>query len=208
MNLTPIEPERLAGVLQAFARHFAGDPPAAAALARIAAHAGARPEEYDLPEHRAAALDLVRAFGIASIDECPADAFSWDGRAIRTRSEASVLIHEVAHWLVAPPERRGLPDFGLGAGPETGRVAEAEAARCVGQAEKEREELLSSLLGILWEAELGQPAIFSFVEQNWLETWERPAAGEQFARTLHALLRLGLVGADGRPVPAGVVFSA
>lgn len=208
MNLTPIDPDLLPAVLGGFARHFDGDPASAAALARIAATAGARPADYDLPEHRAAAVALVRAFGIEAIDEYPAQAYSWDGRAVRTRSEASVLIHEVAHWLLAPAERRALPDFGLGAGPETGRVADAEAARCVSQAEKEEEELLSSLLGILWEAELGQPAIFSFVEQNWLESWERPAAGEQFARTVRALLTRGLIGADGRPVSAPARVSA
>ena len=208
MNLTPIDPGLLPGVLAGFARHFESDPASAAALARIAATAGARPGDYDLPEHREAAVALVAAFGLQAIDEYPAQAYSWDGGAVRIRSEASVLIHEVAHWLLAPPERRTLPDFGLGAGPETGRVAEAEAARCVSQAEKEEEELLSSLLGILWEAELGQPAIFSFVEQNWLEAWERPAAGEQFARTVHALLTRGLIAPDGRPVPARARVSA
>ena len=208
MNLTPIDPKRLPHVLAGFARHFERDSAAAAALVRIAASAAATPADYDLPQHRAEAVDLVRSFGIEIVDESPAQYFSWDGGAIRIRSEASVLIHEVAHWLLAPPERRALPDFGLGAGPETGRVAQAEAARCVAQAEREEEELLSSLLGILWEAELGQPAIFSFVEQNWLEAWERPAAGEQFARTVHALLTRGLVAADGRPVPARGHISA
>jgi hypothetical protein len=208
MNLTPIDPDRLPGILAGFARHFDGDPASAAALARIAATAGARPGDYDLPEHREAAVALVRAFGLEAIDEYPSQAFSWDGSAVRIRSEASVLIHEVAHWLLAPPERRALPDFGLGAGPETGRALDADAARCVGQAEKEEEELLSSLLGILWEAELGQPAIFSFVEQNWLEAWERPAAGEQFARTVRALRARGLIRADGRPVPAQARVSA
>ena len=75
---------------------------------------------------------------MTAIDAVPATAFSWDGRAVRTRSEASVLIHEVAHWLIAPPDRRALPDFGLGAGPETGRIAEANAARCVDDAVREK----------------------------------------------------------------------
>jgi hypothetical protein len=70
---------------------------------------------------------------------------------------------------------------------------------------KEREELLASLLGILWEAALGQPAIHAFIEQNWLEAWERPAAGDQFRRTIDELGARGLIGADGVPCDAAVV---
>ena len=97
----------------------------------------------------------------------------WKGGEDAERGQ--VLVHEVAHWLIAPDDRRVLPDFGLGAGPETGRIEEANAARCVDDTVKEEEELLASLLGILFEAVLGQPAIHSFIEQNWLEAWERKA---------------------------------
>ena len=141
----------------------------------------------------------MRRLGIASIDGAPADGFSWDGTAVRLGSEAAVLIHEVAHWQIAPPARRALPDFGLGAGPETGKIDEADAACCVGIDVKEQEELLASLLGILWEAALGHPAIRSFVEQNWLEAWDRPAAAAQFARTAESLLARGLIDAAGIP---------
>lgn len=199
MNLTPVDPGRLPEILDGFARHLRGDAPAAHAFAAVAATARLPAAGYDLPHHRAAAAALARRFAIPLVDGFPADGFSWDGHAIRARSEASVLIHEVAHWLIAPPERRALPDFGLGAGPETGRVAEADAARCVAQDVKEEEELLASLLGILWEAALGQPAILSFIEQNWLEAWERPAAGEQFRRAVGALRGRGLVGERGLP---------
>ena len=199
MNLTPIEPDLLPEILARFAARLQGDDTVARAFAAIAATATAPRESYDLPEHRAQAVDLVRRYGMATVDEFPAQAFSWDGAAVRIRSEASVLVHELAHWLVAPPVRRGLPDFGLGAGPETGRVGEADAARCVSQAEKEEEELLASLLGILFETALGQPAIHSFIEQNWLEAWDRPAAAEQFRRVAAALFARDLIGESGLP---------
>ena len=109
------------------------------------------------------------------------------------------MIHEVAHWLIAPSARRNLPDFGLGAGPETGRVAEADAVRCVNDIVREEEEMLASLLGILFEAALGQPAIHAFIEQNWLEAWDRPAAAGQFMRTANALFVRGLIRRDGSP---------
>ena len=200
MNLTPVDPEILPTALAAVAARLDADSVAARAFGRIAETAAAGDAPQDTPAHRAAARDLVRRAGLPAIDEAPAEAFSWDGRAVRTRSEASVLIHEVAHWLIAPPDRRVLPDFGLGAGPETGRIAEADAARRVSDAVKEEEELLASLLGILFEAELGLPAIHAFIEQNWLEAWDRPAAAEQFARTVDALRERCLIDDAGAPV--------
>jgi hypothetical protein len=199
MRLTPIDREALPRALDRFGSYLPPDTPALAAFGLIAATIAEIDAPYDTALHRRAALDLVASFGIPAIHEEPDSGFSWDGAAIRTRSEASVLIHEVAHWQIAPPDRRVMADFGLGAGPETGRVAEADAARCVTDAVKEHEELMASLLGILWEAALGQPAIHAFIEQNWLEAWERPAAGEQFQRTVDDLVARGLIAADGTP---------
>lgn len=203
MILSPIAPAELPRVLEAFAAGLGDDRPARAALARIAAARPAAPGDVDTPAHRAAAVDLAHRIGIATLDADPADGFSWDGRVLRTRSEASVVVHEVAHWLVAPPERRQLLDFGLGGGPETGRRAEADAALCVAMETGQEEEALASLLGILWEAAIGLPAILAFQEQNWLEGYDRPAAPTYFRRTLGRLMAMGLVGADGAPlVPA------
>lgn len=201
MRLTPIDPDTLRRALARFETYLAPGTRARAAFDLIAASRAAFDAPCDTSDHRRAACGLVASFGIPMLDQEPAAAFSWDGHAIRTRSEASVLIHEVAHWQIAAPDRRRLPDFGLGAGPETGRVAEADAARCTPDAVKEHEELMASLLGILWEAALGQPAIHAFVEQNWLEAWERPAAGEQFRRTVDDLVSRGLIGAGGVPYP-------
>lgn len=201
MRLTPIDRDTLPGALGRFESYLPAATPARAAFGLIAGTATEFDAPCDTPVHRRQALDLVQSFGIPAIDAEPVSAFSWDGAAIRTRSEVSVLIHEVAHWQIAPPDRRRLPDFGLGAGPETGFVEVADSARCVTDAVKEHEELMASLLGILWEATLGQPAIHAFIEQNWLESWERPAAGEQFRRTVEDLIARRLIGADGRPYP-------
>ena len=205
MRLTPINRDTLTRALAGFESYLALAlalaTPARAAFDLIAGSCAAFDAPYDTPAHRQAALDLVMSFGVPVIHEKPSTAFSWDGHAIRTQSEASVLVHELAHWQIAPPDRRHLPDFGLGAGPETGCVADADAARCANDTVKEHEELMASLLGILWEAVLGQPAIHAFVEQNWLEAWERPAAGEQFRRTVDDLVSRGLIGVDGMPYP-------
>lgn len=201
MKLTPIDRDTLPGALERFESYLPAGTPARAAFGLIARTACAFDAPYDTPVHRRQALDLVESFGIPAIDAEPVSAFSWDGVAIRTRSEASVLVHEVAHWQIAPPDRRRLADFGLGAGPETGFVEIADAARCVTDGVKEHEELMASLLGILWEAALDQPAIHAFIEQNWLESWERPAAGDQFRRTVDDLIARRLIGEDGIPYP-------
>jgi hypothetical protein len=110
-----------------------------------------------------------------------------------------VILHEVAHFVLAPPERRALVDFGLGPGPDTREREAAERALALPLLAREEDEALASLLGILWEAELGQPALASFLDQNWLEGLDRSAA-PHFAAVLAGLRRRGLVDAQGRPV--------
>ncbi|MBM3513424.1 MAG: elongation factor P hydroxylase, partial [Alphaproteobacteria bacterium] len=145
MMLTPIDPAVLPAMLARFRRGL--EDPARRAFDRIAVTLRLAPNlTADLHLGRHKAIYLARQFDIATIDEEPAAAFSWDGHAIRTRSETSVVFHEVAHWQIALAARRALPDFGLGAGPETGRIADANAAACVDAATKESEENLASLL--------------------------------------------------------------
>ena len=200
MQLTPVDPQVLPIALANISSRLQPGSASAAAFSRIAATTNNRVADPNLSILHRDALALVHYAGLPSIDEAPSSAFSWDGTAVRTDSEASVLIHEVAHWLIASPARRTLPDFGLGPGPETGSTDLAEAARCVGNVKKEEEELLASLLGILFEAVLGQPAINAFIEQNWLEAWDRPEAANQFRITVERLLARGLI--DDLGIPA------
>jgi hypothetical protein len=115
-----------------------------------------------------------------------------------------VLLHEVAHWQMADARRRRACEFGLGPGPETGHRAAAERATLLTGMAREREEALASLLGILWETELRQPALASFLDQNWLEGAGRPGAAGHFEATLTRLVRAGLVDLAGRPQIASV----
>jgi hypothetical protein len=200
MILTPVDPAALPHIVDVFDAGLAGDEFARVAFRRVAATAALAPGlEADLYAGQSKAVALAKRLGIPTLDEDPAVAFSWDGRAIRTRSETSVVFHEIAHWQIAPPERRLLPDFGVGAGPESGRIEEANAAVCVDAATREEEENLSSLLGILWEVEYGEPAILAFAEQNWLELYDRPSTPAHFARCLRALKERGLLTGDARP---------
>lgn len=49
---------------------------------------------------------------------------------------------------------------------------------------------------------MGHPAILAFLEQNWMEGWERPATAHWFADHIDRLLAAGLIDADGRPATA------
>ena len=58
---------------------------------------------------------------------------------------------------------------------------------------------MASLLGILWEVELGHPALASFLDQNWLEGAERPGTAAHLRSVLEALRDGGFITGDGRP---------
>lgn len=200
MILTPIAPHALDLVLASFERALDGAPLETAVFRRIASSRSA--EDGPVAQWHADAVALADRFAMRPLAEPPQQAFSWDGSRVRTESEPAVLVHEVAHYQIAAPARRFLPDFGLGAGPETGLAEIAEAARAADVQTRETEEAMASLLGILWEVELGQPAILAFQEQNWLEGAGRPGTAEFFRATLGRLTGLGLIDEDGRPTYA------
>lgn len=185
MILTPIPRGRLVATLDRFAARLA-DPAARDAFAQIRATSPDRAVGEAAERDRQAALSWARRHGVPIHSDGADCAFNWDGAALDPATEAYVILHEAAHFVLAPPERRALPDFGLGPGPDTRDRAAAERATVASPAESEAEEAAASLLGILWEAELGQPALASFLDQNWLEGLER-SAPEHFTRVLNSL---------------------
>src|SRR5439155_10452048 len=196
MILTPILREQLEAALDRFAGQL--DAPAArAAFARICATPAERAAGEAVETHRLAALALARRYGMAIHPAGTRSAFNWDGAALDGATEAYVILHEVAHFVLAPPERRRLVDFGLGPGPDTAARAAAERAATLPILERDADEAAASLLGILWEAALGQPALASFLDQNWLEGLDRSAV-PHFTAVLRRLRELGVV-----DLPAG-----
>lgn len=207
MILTPIAIDDMPKALAAFDAHLDDHPQAQAAFRRIAATWPVRPADQpgggvDTPAHRAEAVRLAHAHGIGTLDEPPSRSFMWDGKVIRTDVEATVIVHEVTHWLCAAPERRTLIDYGLGPGPETTARREARADKRLCFEDCMHEEQQTSLLGVLWEAELDQPAILAFLEQNWMEHWERSSTAAFFIRHAEELFTRGLIDAGGRPTTA------
>jgi hypothetical protein len=161
---------------------------------------GARADGEKALKNHADSIDLIAKFGIRAKAGASQLDVSWDGSALRSDTEAYVLLHEVAHYQLAAPARRGLVDFGLGPGPETGNRERAMRAQSLFGLAREREESMASLLGILWEAELGHPALASLLDQNWLEGAGRIGTAMHFASVLEALARGGFIDGAGRPL--------
>jgi len=187
MILTPIPPEALEATLERF-MGLLTDRFARAAFRRVRVTSPDRAVGQEAEQHRLAALSVARSFGMAIHTEGMPCKFNWDGVALLGATEAYVILHEVAHFALAPRERRGLIEFGLGPGPDTLDRVAAERAAILSPLEREADEAAASLLGIVWEAALGQPALASFLDQNWLEGLDRSAA-RHFTAVLGALRR-------------------
>jgi hypothetical protein len=136
------------------------------------------------------------------LNASPTQGYTWDGQAVAVLMEPSVIIHEVGHLQTCAPERRTVPDFGLGAGPETGLRTQADTLMSVHGVAREMEEALASLQGILWEAELGQPAILAFLEQNWLEGGASAYNKAHFLKIFGQLHAHGLIDNQAHPTTA------
>ena len=201
MILTTIDRDHLPPTLGRVARALDGR--TRAIFEKIARpEAAARADAAAAAAHHEDALSVITGFGMDVRRGPPAADFSWDGRGVRSVTEAYVLLHEAAHFQLAAPARRRRIDFGLGPGPETGNRAAAEQQACLFGLAREREEAMASLLGILWEVELGHPALASFLDQNWLEGADRAAAAAHFRDVLAALVAGGFVTDAGRPTRA------
>jgi hypothetical protein len=168
------------------------DPYSRAMFRRIRETSPDRASGAEAERHRRVALSLARAFGMAIHPEGMACLYNWDGAALHGATEAYVILHEIAHFALAAPERRGLIDFGLGPGPDTIDRDAATSAAVLSPVAREEDEARASLLGIIWEAQLGQPALASFLDQNWLEGLDRSAASH-FTAVLHTLHQRGLL---------------
>ena len=181
MILTPISDDQLSAKLDRFAAGLAGGL-SHDVFARIRATSPERAAGAEAERHRHEALSVARASGMAihpGKNSCP---FNWDGAALNGATEAYVILHEVAHFVLASPERRVLIEFGLGPGPDTLDRAAAERAAVVPLLAREQ----------VWEAMLGQPALASFLDQNWLEGLDRSAAAH-FTAMVETLRRRDLL---------------
>jgi hypothetical protein len=202
MILTPIPDSNLSESLARFDDSLASES-SRIVFRRIAGPGSpVRATAENAPKNHSESVDLAVSFSIGLKPGAPRLDLSWDGAALRSETEAYVLLHEVAHYQLAAPARRGVIEFGLGPGPETGDRDRAERAAMRFGIEREHEEALASLLGILWETQLGHPALASLLDQNWLEGAGRHGTAAHFETVLAELARGGFVTPAGQPTRA------
>src|SRR5262245_32561439 len=139
MILTPLPPDALEDALDRLMAGLA-DRFARAVFRQIRATSGERAAGAGAEQHRLAALGIARGFGMGIHPEGTACVFNWDGAALSAATESYVILHEIAHFALAPPERRGLVEFGLGPGPDTIDRAAAERAATLSPLEREADE--------------------------------------------------------------------
>lgn len=115
--------------------------------------------------------------------------YNYDGRGI-IRTSTYDVFHELAHYQLASPTRRGVPDYGLGEGP----TSKTRTEQMVGAMDEEK---MASLLGILWEARLFPEPIFfrTLGDHSWLH-----GGGDEATQVIAKLAARGFVRA-GNPVP-------
>jgi len=82
------------------------------------------------------------------------------------RRTDSNLIHDIAHYAVCAPERRTLPEFGLGESPDSSKCPPRPKIKLTWN-QAQLEEELASTLGIWWERELGLDWRKTFKEHHW-----------------------------------------
>ena len=115
--------------------------------------------------------------------------YQWDGKTI-IASRGDNLLHDFAHYQCAHPNRRFLPDFGLGTGPDSFETSSKAPGVTVAWAEFE--ESCASILGILWEIKLGFPFAYTLEYHQWYKDTDA-------TKNLEWLQRHQLV-VDGEPV--------
>ena len=113
---------------------------------------------------------LARKWGTRIYKRSCAGSFSYNGKTIALYSDhnkskqrsTSDIIHDIAHFVVATPKRRKLPEFGLGTSPDN-YTRLTFPADGMNYSMAQTEEELASVLGIYWEREIGL---------DWRQTYE------------------------------------
>lgn len=68
-------------------------------------------------------LEIFDAYGVSyASDRSPKEYCNWDGQQFNIAGvRADGLLHEISHWVIS--DKKNLPDFGIGPGPDTTSAA-------------------------------------------------------------------------------------
>lgn len=165
-----------------------------------AAWAATQGPDYSAETYKRVAGWIEQTFGIPTYRITTQSVqVQWDGEVFRAY-QADGLLHEVAHYVVAPDERRFTWGFGLGSEPES-FGAPPELQRTCRKDKAAREEGIASLWGILLERELGLPWWENLLEHEWVWVEDGVFEWEQdcIHRRMRTLYDRGLVDLDANP---------
>jgi len=128
---------------------------------------------------------VIESFGLKCETLTP-DKRCWEGDGIIRSNTDSNFLHELAHWQVSAPERRSLPNFGLGSCPDE----HISTDMIVKQSQANEEEKLASCLGILWERKLGLNWVDTYFDHYWHDGIDIPKrTGVRYGYYLSDLLK-------------------
>lgn len=130
-------------------------------------------------------------------------ALCWDGKGIINSNNDSNFAHEIAHYLVASPDRRLIPNYGLGRCPD--EQFSHELTYALNSDEIYNEEKEASVLGILIERQLGLNWKKAMIEHQ----WDNFQSKKDFIRIKMKLIEIGLVSKQGvlQPFKQELVFN-
>jgi hypothetical protein len=120
----------------------------------------------------------------------------WNGKVeALKRLKSHDICHELAHWLVADPNRRHLPNYGLGAGFDDFLRDRPEMP----MDERNAEESRASLLGIALAKMLGDDPHWLLEDHSWGDYWSESGwvwEGTDHQEVAGCLLGKGLIPPD------------
>lgn len=113
------------------------------------------------------ALEIFEKFNIPySLEKTKA--YGWDGEKFYLGGNSGEeIIHELCHWLVANPERRNIPEFGLGSGFSTVKLYDADKF-IVKYVDNDLEERITCLLTFIILTDKGFSPIKEMIDTNFL----------------------------------------
>lgn len=129
-------------------------------------------------------LEYVERSGIPTVDR-PVSFHAphrWDGEKLATDflgveekqpKRQFMLLHEVHHWMYAPPRRRRLPDYGLGRGP-TSHVTPQKVELAISHGSALFEEQVVATLDVIVFSQLGFDS--DDIWEWWYEVWNDHAS--------------------------------
>lgn len=150
------------------------------------------------PQHRKV-LKVLKAIGMPFTLEkdVSASGYGWDGSLAYFKGfKVGDAMHDMAHYQCSSTRLRKLPEFGLGSGFCTEDYDGADSNHRRNEEKTQLEEEYASLLGILWERELG----YNFAATLDLHSWPTGRNSKKnFFKIMRGLSKRGLIDENARP---------